>query len=161
MGKTCKQGDKKLEPRTQSPGLSQNLRHFLFVEGKVMCMCVFRHAWSFSCVWLFATPWIVTSQAPLSRGFCRQEYGNGLSFPSSRHFPNRMIETESPVSTALQVDSFTPLSHYRSLNNGHIRQCILGWPQSSFEFFCVTKIQRNFLASSVQKSFIGHFSTLI
>ena len=104
-----------------------------------------------------ATPWIITIQAPLSMGFPRQEYGNGLPFPSSRDLPNPVIETESPVSTAFQVDSFTPLSHQGSLNNGHIRQCILGWPQSSFEFFHVTKTQRNFWASSVQKSFYRMF----
>ena len=103
------------------------------------------------------TPWIITSQAPLSMGFPRQEYGNRLPFPSSRDLPNLVIETESPVSTAFQVDSFTPLSHQRSLNSGHIRQCILGWPQSSFKFFHVTKTQRNFLATSVQKSFYRTF----
>ena len=31
---------------------------------------------------LFATPWIVASQAPLSMGFSRQEYWSGLPFPS-------------------------------------------------------------------------------
>ena len=33
---------------------------------------------------LFATPWTVAQQAPLSMGFCRQEYWSGLSMPSSR-----------------------------------------------------------------------------
>ena len=28
----------------------------------------------FSCVWLFATPWTIAYQAPLSMGFSRQEY---------------------------------------------------------------------------------------
>ena len=31
---------------------------------------------------LFATPWTVTSQAPLSMGFSRQEYWSGVPFPS-------------------------------------------------------------------------------
>ena len=31
---------------------------------------------------LFATPWIVVPQAPLSMGFSRQESWNGLPFPS-------------------------------------------------------------------------------
>ena len=30
----------------------------------------------------FATPWTVACQAPLSMGFSRQEYWNGLPFPS-------------------------------------------------------------------------------
>ena len=33
-------------------------------------------------VWLFATPWAVAHQAPLSMGFSRQEYWSGLPFPS-------------------------------------------------------------------------------
>ena len=36
-----------------------------------VCMCVLSH---FNCVWFFATPWTVAHQAPLSVGFCRQEY---------------------------------------------------------------------------------------
>ena len=35
-----------------------------------------------SCVWLFATPWTVTYQAPPSMGFSRQEYWSGLPLPS-------------------------------------------------------------------------------
>ena len=33
-------------------------------------------------VWLFATPWTVALQSPLSTGFPRQEYWSGLLFPS-------------------------------------------------------------------------------
>ena len=47
------------------------------------------HAWrnnrkceSLSCVWLLVTPWTITCQAPLSTGFCRQEYWSGLDFHS-------------------------------------------------------------------------------
>ena len=31
-----------------------------------------------SCVWLFATPWTIAHQAPMSMGFSRQEYWSGL-----------------------------------------------------------------------------------
>ena len=37
---------------------------------------------SLSGVWLCATLWIATHQAPLSTGFSRQEYWSGLPFPS-------------------------------------------------------------------------------
>ena len=40
-------------------------------ESLEMCACVLSH---FSCVQLFATPWTVAHQAPLSMGFSRQEY---------------------------------------------------------------------------------------
>ena len=49
----------------------------------------FSNAWkwkvkvkSFSCVWLFTTPWIAAHQAPLSMGFSRQEYWSGVPLPS-------------------------------------------------------------------------------
>ena len=60
---------------------------------------------SLSCVWLFATPWTITYQAPLSMGFSRQEYWNGLLFPSPGDLPNPGIEPRSP---ALQADTLLP-----------------------------------------------------
>ena len=51
---------------------------------------------------LFATPWTVALQAPLSMGFSRQEYSSGESFPSPGDLPNPGIEPGSP---ALQADS--------------------------------------------------------
>ena len=46
---------------------------------------------------LFATPWTVTCQAPLSTGFSRQEYWSGLPFPSPGDLPNPGIEPGSPT----------------------------------------------------------------
>ena len=57
---------------------------------------------SLSCVRLFVTPWTVACQAPLSMGFSRQEYWNGLLFPSPGHLPDPGIKPGSP---AFQVDS--------------------------------------------------------
>ena len=51
---------------------------------------------------LFATPWTIACQAPLSMGFSTQEYWNGLSFPSLGDLPDPGIEHGSP---ALQADS--------------------------------------------------------
>ena len=42
---------------------------------------------SLSCVWLFATPWTVAQQAPLSMGFSRREYWSGLPFPFPGDLP--------------------------------------------------------------------------
>ena len=56
----------------------------------------------FSHVQLFATPWTVAFQAPLSLGFSRQEYWSGLSCPPPGDFPNPGIEPRSPT---LQADS--------------------------------------------------------
>ena len=59
-------------------------------------------------VWLFATPWIVAHQAPLSTGFSRQEYWSQLPFPSSRDLPNQGIEPRSPGLQADSLQSETP-----------------------------------------------------
>ena len=50
------------------------------------------------------TPQTVARQAPLSMGFPRQEYGNGLPFPSPGDLPNPGIGLKSP---ALAGDAFT------------------------------------------------------
>ena len=55
-----------------------------------------------SLVQLFATPWTVAHQTPLSMGFPRQEYWNGLLFPSPGDLPDPGIEARSP---ALIADS--------------------------------------------------------
>ena len=67
-------------------------------------------SWSSLCqlyshVWLFATPWTVAHQTPLSLGFYRQEYWSGLPFPSLGDLPNPRIEPMSLASSALQTDS--------------------------------------------------------
>ena len=59
------------------------------------------HACSVMCQ-LFATPWTVARQAPLSVGFFRQEYGRGLPFPSPGDLPHLGIK---PSSSALWADS--------------------------------------------------------
>ena len=46
---------------------------------------------------LFATPWTVARQAPLSMEFPRQEYRNGLPFPSPGDLPDPGIEPVSPA----------------------------------------------------------------
>ena len=51
---------------------------------------------------LFVTPWTVAHQAPLSKGFPRQEDWSGLSFPSPGGLPDTGTEPRSP---ALQADS--------------------------------------------------------
>ena len=51
---------------------------------------------------LFATPWTVAYQAPLSMGFSRQEYWSGLPFPSPGDLPDPGVKPGSP---ALQADA--------------------------------------------------------
>ena len=60
-------------------------------------MCVF----SPSVVSDSVTPWTVACQAPLSVEFFRQEYWNGLPFPTLGHLPEPGIEPTSLVFPAL------------------------------------------------------------
>ena len=57
---------------------------------------------SLSRVQLFATPWTVAHQAPLSMEFSRQEYWSGVPFSSPGDLPNPGIEPRSPT---LQADA--------------------------------------------------------
>ena len=66
----------------------------------------------FTCVRLFAIPWTIAHQDPLSLGFSRQEYWSELPFPSPRDLPDPGIEPESP---ALQFCLFS------SVNQGGIQ----------------------------------------
>ena len=49
-------------------------------------------------------PWPVAHQAPPSMGFSRQEYWNGLPFPSPGDLPDPGIKPRSPT---LQADALT------------------------------------------------------
>ena len=64
-------------------------------------------AQSLSHVRLSVTPGTAALQTPLSMGFSRQEYWSGLPCPAPGDLPNTGIKPTSPVSPALQADSFT------------------------------------------------------
>ena len=55
---------------------------------------------SLGCGPLFATPWTVTHQAPLSIGFSRHGYRNGLPLPSPGDLPDPGIKTASSALAA-------------------------------------------------------------
>ena len=56
---------------------------------------------------LFATPWTVAHQAPLSMGFYSQEYWSGLLFPAAGDLPKLGIKPKSLMSPALASEFFT------------------------------------------------------
>ena len=75
--------------------------------------CVLSH---FSRVQLFVIPWTVACQAPLSMGFfSRQEYWNGLPFPSPRGLPNPGMELKSFTSPAVAGWFFTTSATWEAL----------------------------------------------
>ena len=72
----------------------------------------------------FATPWTVARQAPLFKGFSRQEYWSGLPCPSPVDLPDPGIKPGSPPSPALAGGFFTAEPLGKSL----------GFPTSSYFF---------------------------
>ena len=69
--------------------------------------CVFSH------VQLFVTPWTLAWQATLSMELPRQEYWNGLPFPTPRDLPDTGIELRFLHLLHRQAD-FLPLCHLGS-----------------------------------------------
>ena len=69
-------------------------------------------------------PWTAAHQVPLSMGFSRQEYWNGLPFPPLGDLPNPGIKPISPVSPALQADSL-PTAPSGNPQEGHSQYSIL------------------------------------
>ena len=64
---------------------------------------------SLSRIRLFATPWTVAYQAPLSMEFSRQEYWSGLPYPS----PGDLPDPGEPMSPALQADTLPGNAQYQ------------------------------------------------
>ena len=78
-------------------------------------LAVFRR---FSRIWLLATLWFVC-QAPLSRGFSKQEYWSGLPCPPSGDLPDPRIESLSLASPGRQV-----LYHLSHLGSAGIHEIL-------------------------------------
>ena len=113
------------------------------------------HAQTLSRIWLFATPWTVAHQAPLSMGFPRQKYWSGLPCllpgylsnpgiePASPALAGRLFSTEPPgkppVSSYLfpkpEIHALSPISQERKLrflsSGGKDKGCTLQLHQPS------------------------------
>ena len=68
----------------------------------LLCACCY-----FSHVWLFVTPRTIAHQAPLCKGFSRQEYWSGLPCPPPGDLPNLGVKSTSLMSPALAGRFFT------------------------------------------------------
>ena len=69
-------------------------------------------------VQLFATPWTVDHQAPLSIGFSRQEYWSGLPCPSPGDLRDPGTEPASLMSPALAGGFFTTIATWEAPKEG-------------------------------------------
>ena len=68
-----------------------------------------------SCVQLFAVPWTVAHQSPLSMGSSRQEYWSGLPCPLPGDLPDSRIEPASLKLPALTGGLFTTSATWEAL----------------------------------------------
>jgi len=75
----------------------QKTIYFCFIDYSKAFDCLSEWVKSLSHVQLFATPCTVAYKPHLSMEFSRQEYWNGLPFPSPGDLPNPGIEPRSPT----------------------------------------------------------------
>ena len=69
------------------------------------CVSVYTVLCLVSHVQLFATPWTIARQTPLSMGFSRSEYWSGVPCPPPGGLPSPGVRSRFP---ALQADSLPP-----------------------------------------------------
>ena len=91
----------------------QSLNHWTAREVPFVCACVLSH---FSGVQIFVTLWTASHQAPLSKGFTRQEYWSGLPFPAPGDLPNPGTEPTSLIFPALASRFFANSAKWETHN---------------------------------------------
>ena len=85
-------------------GIFWSHKHVLYLDCSGGCACVLSR---FSHVWLFVTLWTVARQAPLPKGFSRQEYWQGLPCPLPGDLSNLGIKPMFLMSPARAGRFFT------------------------------------------------------
>ena len=85
-----------------------------------------------SCVLLFATPWTVAHQTPLSMGFSRQEYWSGLPCPPPGDLPYPGIKPASLMSPTLAGTSLplVPPGTLSIRNMKRYGEAVLRWQRN-------------------------------
>ena len=96
-----------------------------------------------SCLTL-VTPWTVACQAPLSTGFSRQEYWNGLPCPAPEDLPNPRIEPMSLPSPALAGGFFTTSATWKAWSYVSVCAC------AHSVCACAHTLSRSVMSGSVQ-----------
>ena len=90
------------------------------ILATVCCVCV---SVTQLCL-IFAIPWILACQIPLSMEFSRQKYWSGLLFPSPGDLPDPGIGPRSP---ALQADSLPESQGLPGNSLGYFSDAYLNW----------------------------------
>ena len=112
------------------------LTYVYFDFSKIICVCMLSR---FSHIWLFATPWTVACQAPLSKGFSRQEYWSGLPCPPPGDLSDPGIESASLTPPALAGSFFTTSAAWEAQAAWHTDSQRLQW------FFSINRVKEVYL----------------
>ena len=113
--------------RRISTALSQRRLWESFYDMLCVHACMLSH---FSHVRLFATPWTVAHQAPLTIGFSRQEYWSGFPCPPPEYLPDPGIKPMCLTSPVFAGGFFTVFSGFPCGSAGKESTCNsgdLGW----------------------------------
>ena len=102
----------KFPPTHSLQKISQSTKEHCKKRGVCMLSC-------FSHVQLFATLWTAARQAPLSVGFSRQEYWDGLPFTPPVDLPDPGINPKSLTSPALAA-GFLTTSSWAAMTKNHL-----------------------------------------
>ena len=104
---------------------------------------------SLSRIQLFATPWTVAYQAPLSMGFSRQEFWSGVPFPSPGDLSNPGIE---PRVSRIVGRCFTIWATREAPTNYRFRYLIV-------LLLCPTYVQTRFCQNPIWTIFTALFKS--
>ena len=105
-------------------------------QGHVTLVCVLSH---FSCVRLFAAPWTVAHQAPLSMRFSRQEYWSGLPSSGGSSWPRDQAWVSYVSCTGRQV-----LYHWHHLGSPILLLLVVYFQGPNFSVNGVSKLPGGF-----------------
>ena len=77
-------------------------------------------------VGLFAIPWTVALQAPLSMGFPRPEYWSGLPFPSLGYLPGSVLHWQADSLSLTHQGSFVLLQRPHNTGSQLLDKEVIG-----------------------------------
>ena len=115
------------------------------IDVSVLLLSQFNH------VWLFATLWTVAHQAPLSKGFSRQEYCSGLPCPPPGNLPDSGIKPMSLTSPELAGRFFTTRATLEALD-------VSDWYIKTHHQFSSVKFSHSVMSDSLQPHESQHAS---
>ena len=123
-----------LTTKLQCPRKQSDVIYIVCVWIWYICVCEYVNIYVYACVHAkslqscptLVTLWTVALQAPLSMGFCRQEYYSGLPSPPPGDLPDPGIEPMSHYVSCIAVGFFITSATWEAHIGIYIRVCVCG-----------------------------------